>query len=638
MASSSLPSFLLTGRYSSLLLALLFSQWTLATSGSHVYTDSFPRNDEYDFQILDPNHVFGSPYGGFSRATRSRLASLPLPLPSAKLDDFPNNNPIYVQVRDGDGRLFACRLYHQEEIAATSLTDSMFDAVTLLKGSNNNDNNNNNNDDRNDSSKHQIQMQEQSHPIPIDNIVDSLTVDKDIPSSKGPVPKVSKESLKENTGTTNLPEQIQNGKTSVQEITSNMNKLAGICTQIHTGWWSYEWCYGDKITQFHIVFDDTTKPGHGNVRIDDVTNLGKFSESKMVLADSQVATKEKDTVSHSTTTTTTDNEKSAENLGYRKVFAKGETEIGTMTENFNHGDICPATNSPRTVSVIYRCCSIKAMDAFKSGILYKGKPIASTIAAAINIEEPSVCSYQITICTPLLCHGLADQYEQGVHTPEMGKKPLKQPSPVRRPRKEHESIRETLDRTLEHVCLQKVGSDWWSYEICHGTNIRQFHENHLLDSTTGTTSKAVEAENILGLYDSEGLESFPTDHEIDFVVNATDDLGDDDFRLVATKSKAIPTRGNGAYFKQEYIGGDVCVTKDITDVAIKAGTVAEGSMKRATTVRFFCGNRVELTQVNEDSTCHYIIDVIIPDLCFHPLFKAPVVKQQVMKCLPVKEK
>ena len=621
MATLSLSSDWTCG-YSIRLLVLLFSQWSLITLGAHVYTDSFPRNDEYDFQILDPNHVFGSPYGGFSRATRSRLASLPLPLPSAKISDSPNNNPTYMQVRDGDGRLFACRLYHQEELAATSLTDSMFDAVTLLKGSNENDDT-----DTSDSSTISIPTQEHSQPKPMDKIADSLTVDKVVPSSNGPptVPKSSKESLKENAE-----------KTSVQEITSNINKLVGICTQIHTGWWSYEWCFGDKITQFHIVFDETTKPGHGNVRIEDVTNLGKFSERKVVLTDSLVATKIKEAVSVSTTTN--DNEKSADIVGYQEVFAQGEIEMGVMTEIFNHGDVCPATNFPRSSSVIYRCCSIQAMEAFKSGILYKGKPISSTIAAAINIEEPSVCSYHITICTPLLCHGLADQYEHGVHTPEMGKKPLKQPSPVRRPRKEHESIRETLDRTLEHVCLQKVGSDWWSYEICHGKNIRQFHESHLLDMNTGTTSKAVEAENILGLYDRNELESFPTEQEIDFVVNATDDLGDDDFRLATSKSKAIPTRGNGAYFKQEYVGGDVCATKDTTDVATKAGTVAEGGMKRATTVRFFCGSRFELTQVNEDSTCHYIIDVVVPDLCFHPLFTAPVVKQQVMKCLPVKEK
>ena len=40
----------------------------------HVYTDSFPTNDEYDIMALDPSTAYGTPYGGFSRATASRLA------------------------------------------------------------------------------------------------------------------------------------------------------------------------------------------------------------------------------------------------------------------------------------------------------------------------------------------------------------------------------------------------------------------------------------------------------------------------------------------------------------------------------------------------------------------------------------
>ena len=72
---------------------------------SHVYTDSFPTNDEYDFAVLDPDTVYGSPYGGFSRATASRLASLPLKLPNVP-EELREFEPVYTQVRDYQGRPF----------------------------------------------------------------------------------------------------------------------------------------------------------------------------------------------------------------------------------------------------------------------------------------------------------------------------------------------------------------------------------------------------------------------------------------------------------------------------------------------------------------------------------------------------
>jgi len=105
----------------------------------------------------------------------------------------------------------------------------------------------------------------------------------------------------------------------------------------------------------------------------------------------------------------------------------------------------------------------------------------------------------------------------------------------------------------------------------------------------------------------------------------------------SSKSRATkPTRlgGNGAYYPQEYTKGDVCDHEDVTDSAIKAGAFGEGGIERATTVRYSCGNFVEMS-VKEDSTCHYVIDISVPTLCSHPLFKAPISKKQVVKCLPI---
>lgn len=148
------------------------------------------------------------------------------------------------------------------------------------------------------------------------------------------------------------------------------------------------------------------------------------------------------------------------------------------------------------------------------------------------------------------------------------------------------------------------------------------------------TSKTVESEFILGVYDADEHEQYPRDEEIDHVVNATDPIGGNQYGNSQAQGPTIgQQRGNGAYFTQEYRGGAPCDNDD--DAAITAGNAGEDVIHRSTTVRFFCGGRLEINRINEDSTCHYILDVSVPDLCHHPLFKAPAAKKQVMKCLPV---
>ena len=93
------------------------------------------------------------------------------------------------------------------------------------------------------------------------------------------------------------------------------------------------------------------------------------------------------------------------------------------------------------------------------------------------------------------------------------------------------------------------------------------------------------------------------------------------------------------HFIQEYTNGDVCEGVDVTDTSIKGGSLnAMGGIERSTTVRFFCGKFAELVHVNEDSTCHYVIDVTVPALCHHPHFMAQPIPKKVVKSLPVENK
>ena len=94
----------------------------------------FPGNDEYDPIVLDATNIYGNPFGGYSRATKSRLASRPLKLPDrlVREDDDDEDSAVatetfFWEVADGIGRRYACRIFDEDEVEPTSLNDSLFD-------------------------------------------------------------------------------------------------------------------------------------------------------------------------------------------------------------------------------------------------------------------------------------------------------------------------------------------------------------------------------------------------------------------------------------------------------------------------------------------------------------------------------
>jgi hypothetical protein len=145
----------------------------------------------------------------------------------------------------------------------------------------------------------------------------------------------------------------------------------------------------------------------------------------------------------------------------------------------------------------------------------------------------------------------------------------------------------------------------------------------------------IETEHILGVYKGSGnsLGDYPNEDEHLHVSAGAGRSSSSSFSTTGEKSKH--TGGNGAMYKQEYKFGEVCDHEDVALSVIKGGSVLHGSVERSSTVRFMCGNRRELVDVKEDSTCHYILDVTLPELCHHELFRAEVTKTQVVKCLPV---
>ena len=155
----------------------------------------------------------------------------------------------------------------------------------------------------------------------------------------------------------------------------------------------------------------------------------------------------------------------------------------------------------------------------------------------------------------------------------------------------------------------------------------------------------MESEHLLGIYEGSGNDEadYPNEEEYLHVVNATAttfDLGigrrgNDLSGIGVNRQNEKGRGGNGAVFVQEYMHGDVCDHDDVAESVIKGGNIIHGSVERSSTIQFSCGKMWEIIDIKEDSTCHYIIDVTVPELCEHPLFKAPMTKSQVVKCLPV---
>jgi hypothetical protein len=584
-----------------------------AASASPIY---LYEEYEYDYTILDPHSAFGTPYGGWGRATRSRLEKLPLVLPPSESEHADEEEPLYMEARDGEGRLYTCRVYREDELEPESLEEGMFEPPRLRQITENNG------DDNKESSEMEAAKSTRNledEDAEWENMADQvewyhdeldreniLMPDVDVEIKR--LPALAREAaladdreiveltLTASADGINLKAVSPKSMLGILELNTRLGKLHGVCGHLHLGWWSYEWCFEQYVSQFHVSLDPQTHA----LQVSDFTKLGNYQSRQII--------------------TNLSNKPSNE-------LASGVQELGRIVETYTDGDECSATGKQRSATVTILCCNANVMtDHLSKQNMRRIEEDTDIIDTIIyNVDEAEVCSYDVVICTTLLCADPASEEDMdesstlqaGAHTLPRGQR--------RRP-KENESIREILERTLGNVCLQAGTGGWWTYEFCHGNVIRQFHGEVATRKTSiGTvlTSHVVESEHILGKYPANGAESFPNEDEHKLVVNST------------VAGRGSERGGNGAYFEMEYVNGDVCDESDVTERAIVAGGSGLGNkIHRASSVRYFCGSNFFVT-VSEDSTCHYIIEVMVPDLCNHPFFKAPVSARQVIKCLPV---
>lgn len=135
--------------------------------------------------------------------------------------------------------------------------------------------------------------------------------------------------------------------------------------------------------QFHVHVDNEAD-SINNIQIQHVTSLGKYFERTVKVFQSD----------HNAGGN--DEAKAARPEGNPNALAE-------VTDIHHQGGWCPETGKPRMTESIIRCCSPEVIARNKGSVLYKGRPLDTPLLSMQGIVEDSVCVYNVTICTPLLC-------------------------------------------------------------------------------------------------------------------------------------------------------------------------------------------------------------------------------------------
>lgn len=153
------------------------------------------------------------------------------------------------------------------------------------------------------------------------------------------------------------------------------------------------------------------------------------------------------------------------------------------------------------------------------------------------------------------------------------------------------------------TCSYRIES-YWTYEICHGNYIKQFHEER-----EGKNMRLQEYS--LGSWSQDKTTEFQTK------------MGNLEGEEAKLKYKKIDT-ATLPYLEVEMTGGTLC---DLNNE------------QRSTKVLYVCymHGKNEVYSLKETSTCQYEIIILTPTLCVHPDFKPQESTDNNINCIPVDE-
>lgn len=157
------------------------------------------------------------------------------------------------------------------------------------------------------------------------------------------------------------------------------------------------------------------------------------------------------------------------------------------------------------------------------------------------------------------------------------------------------------------VCSYRL-EQYWTYELCHGRFVRQFHEE-----STVQKSAMKGQEYYLGRFELSDLDATET--------------------AFAAKLKQYESEGR----RRPTVAVDG-VQLPYIEFNMTSGTLCDLNGKpRLTRVLYVCNedSKHELHSIKETFTCEYEVVVLSPLLCLHSDFKTNVARENDINCFPV---
>jgi protein OS-9 len=154
-----------------------------------------------------------------------------------------------------------------------------------------------------------------------------------------------------------------------------MGGLEGQCMYFVAGWWSYSFCYGKSVVQYHAL--PGTKATDPPLRDE--------NDPEYVLGRAQETTVDtKDVAGHS------GSDSPAKNAPPNaQLQVKGDQRY--LSQRLEDGTICDLTGRPRTIEIQYHCSP------------------GSTVDRIGWVKEVTTCTYMMVVYTPRLCSDVAFQ-------------------------------------------------------------------------------------------------------------------------------------------------------------------------------------------------------------------------------------
>ena len=440
-----------------LLLNIHFAQANIESSLS--------SSDPYDDLIFDPSSLYGAPLGGYSRASRHRLAQLPLRLVGgAQFDGWggaadaassggedvesvpKSSSAPHFRLSDADGRQFVCRVYREDELDPHSILGSMFDPPVLRTKATSSISDYEEQDDTDE----QEEYYEDDEEYYMNHTPDGDVIQK----TESQTMQVISEG-QQGQRASDQPVHIDPHDIGVQ-----IGKLQETCAQHHAGWWSYEWCNEKQVSQFHVHVKqvvETDKDGNTihfdkQMEIQDVTTVGKFKQRSVRIDEIKAPSKARRVIV---------------DQGDGQKHLAGEIVV---TDIFDSGDWCEEFGIHRSVQVEIRCCPDLQEQAAKRKDISFGKAVMKSVVE--NGREK--CTYKTVVCSQLLCPEAfeIENRKKVEHTDDattLGNEVVGDgsgqegeggayeniPPKKKRRKKKKESVRDILDRSLGNYCLQR---------------------------------------------------------------------------------------------------------------------------------------------------------------------------------------